>query len=97
MNALVKLVAQEESGKPPTLWKDFDRVLEEQGLAKSLSLYFERCWTKMGYTAGALLECVPILRKILSDNYTNIGAGLSILSRMCLHHCCNEGTRKFHM
>ena len=35
MNALRKLVAQEESGKPAALSKDFDRAVDDQGLAKS--------------------------------------------------------------
>ena len=59
MKAFLKLVTKEESGKPAALSKEFDRALEE-GLAKSLSLYIERWWTKTGY--GALVECVPILQ-----------------------------------
>ena len=39
MNALLQLVAQEESGKPATLSKDFDRVLEEQGLVHCWNVY----------------------------------------------------------
>ena len=71
MKALLKLVAREESGKPTSLSKDFDRALEEQQMTKSLSLYIERRWTKTGYTAGALVECIPIFQKILSDTTQN--------------------------
>ena len=75
MKAFLKLVAKEESGKPAALSKEFDRALEEEGLA---SVYIERRWTKTGYTAGALVECVPILQKILSD---------TSLNNMLVHAC----------
>ena len=78
MKAFLKLVAKEESGKPAALSKEFDGALEEEGLAKSLSLYIERRWTKTGYTAGVLVECVPILRKIFSD---------TSLNNMLVHAC----------
>ena len=71
MKALLKLVAREESGKPTSLSKEFDAALEEEGLTKSLSLYIERRWTKTGYTAGALVECIPILKKILNETTLN--------------------------
>ena len=71
MKALLKLVAKEESGKPAALSKEFDCALEEEGLTKSLSLYIERRWTKTGYTAGALVECIPIFRKILANTTLN--------------------------
>ena len=78
MKAFLKLAAKEESGKPTALSKEFDRALEEEGLAKSLSLYIERRWTKTGYTAGALVEYIPILQKILSD---------TSLNNMLVHAC----------
>ena len=82
MKALLKLVAPEESGKPTSLSKDFNRALEEEGLTKSLSLYIERRWTKTGYTACALVECVSIFQKILSD--TNLNNMLVLACRLYL-------------
>ena len=41
MNAVLKLVAKEDSGKPTSLCKEFKAAVEEKGLTKSLSLYIE--------------------------------------------------------
>ena len=59
ITALMKLVSTEESAKPTSLSKEFDIELEKTGHAKSLSLYKERRFTKLGYTAGAIIECLP--------------------------------------
>ena len=42
--------------------KEFDLELEKTGQAKSFSLYKERRFTKLGYTAEAIVECLPIFR-----------------------------------
>ena len=53
MKALLKLVSHQESAKPTSLAIEFDLQLEKDGVCKSLSLYKERRFSKMGYTAGA--------------------------------------------
>ena len=58
VKAMLKLVSHEESGKPTSMAKDFDRQLEEDGIAKSMSLYKERRFAKLGYSAGAILDCI---------------------------------------
>ena len=67
IKALMKLVSNEESAKPTSLAKEFDIELEKDGQAKSLSLYKERRFTKLGYTAGAILECLPQFNAILEQ------------------------------
>ena len=68
---LTKLLAHEASGKPSTLSKELDIILEEEGKAKAFSLYNERWFTKLGYTAGAVLDCVPEFNKVLDGTSSN--------------------------
>ena len=73
MKALLKLVSNEESAKPTSLSKEFDMQLEKDGVHKSFSLYKERRFTKLGYTAGAIVECLPQFREILKKtSHTNM-------------------------
>ena len=69
--ALLKLVSGEESGKPTSLAKEFNLALEEQGLRKSLNLYRERRFTKLGYCTGSVFDCLPIFQKILEETTNN--------------------------
>ena len=55
----------EDSAKPTSLAKEFDIQLEKDRVSKSFSLYKERRFTKLGYTAGALVDCLPQFKKIL--------------------------------
>ena len=71
MKAMLKLVAHEESAKPTSLAKEFDLQLEEDGMAKSLSLYKERIFTKLGYSAGAILDCIQPFERILDKTTHN--------------------------
>lgn len=63
MKVLLKLVSHEESAKPTSLAKEFDIQLEKDGVNKSFSLYKERRFTKLGYTAGAIVNAFPNLQK----------------------------------
>ena len=69
MQALLKLVSHEASGKSVSLAKEFDLVLEENGASKSFSLYAERRFSKLGYTAGAILNCVEYFNIILDQTH----------------------------
>ena len=67
IKALLKLVSHEESAKPTSLSKEFDLQLEKDGVSKSFSLYKERRFTKLGYTAGGIVQCIPQFQKILDQ------------------------------
>ena len=71
LEALLKLVAREESAKPTSLAKEFDLQLEEDGVAKSMSLYKERRFTKLGHSAGSIVDCLPQYEKILENTSLN--------------------------
>ena len=71
LKAMLQLVAPEGSAKPTSLSKEFDVQLEEDGVAKTMSLYKERRFAKMGYSAAAILDCIQQYEKILEKTTHN--------------------------
>ena len=71
LKGLLKLVANGKCAKPKSLAKEFDLQLEEDDVAKSLSLYKERRFTKLGYSSGAILDCIQQFEKILEKTTHN--------------------------
>lgn len=63
--ALLKLVSVEGDGRTSSLSQEFSLILEEDGVYKTYSLYKERRFSKLGYTAGALYDCLPQFHKLL--------------------------------
>ena len=59
MEALLKLVSPGADGKTTSLAPLFDLKLEEDGMYKSFCLYKEKRFTRLGYQAGAILDCLP--------------------------------------
>ena len=78
INALLKLVAQEGDGKTTSLSDTFELILEEDKVYKSYSLYKERRFSKLGYTAGAIFDCLPQFEKLLERTHLN-----NLLVRAC--------------
>ena len=64
IKALLKLVAKGGDGKTTSLGDDFDQILEEDNVYKSYSLYKERRFSKLGYSAGAIYDCLPQFQKL---------------------------------
>ena len=58
--ALLKLLARENSSRISSLLEEFSLILEEDGVYKSYGLQKERKFPKLGYTAGALFDCIPV-------------------------------------
>ena len=52
--------------------------LEEAGVDKTFSLYKENIFTRLGYQAGAVYDCIPYFRQILNDAPLN-----NLLIRAC--------------
>lgn len=65
INALLTLVATGGDGKSVSLADDFSLILEEDGVHKKYSLYKERRFTRLGYTAASIFECLPQFKKLL--------------------------------
>ena len=71
INALLQLVAKGGDGKTVSLADVFERILEKDGVYKSYSLYKGRRFATLGYTAGAIYECLPQFRELLEKTHTN--------------------------
>ena len=78
IKAFLKLVAKEGDGKTTSLADTFDLILEEDNVHKSYSLYKERRFSKLGYSAGAIYDCLPQFQKLLERAHLN-----NLLVRAC--------------
>ena len=76
--AYLELVAKEASSCTSSLSDEFSLILEEDGVYKNYSLYKERRFTKLGYTAGALFDCIPQFQKLFERTSKN-----NLLVRAC--------------
>ena len=65
--SILKLVSRDSDGKTVSFRDQFDLALECDDIHKSLSLYKEKRFTKLGYLAGAVFDCLPYFRKILVE------------------------------
>ena len=78
LDALLRLVAVAGDGKTTSLAPLLYLKLEEAGLHKSFSLYKEKRFTRMGYQAWAVLECIPYFKQVLDETPLN-----NLLVRAC--------------
>lgn len=78
MAALLKLVAHGGDGKTTSLAEAFDLILEEARVYKSFSLYEEKRFTRLGYQAGAVYDCISYLKQLLAQTPLN-----NLLIRAC--------------
>ena len=69
--ALLKLVSHDGDGKTTSLAEQFDLILEETGVHRSFSLYKEKRFTRLGYQAGAVYDCIPYFKQLLAQTPLN--------------------------
>ena len=62
----LELVSHDKSGNTVSLADEFDRLIEQEGLVKHMSMYKERRFTKLGYCAASFLQALPQLLTLLS-------------------------------
>jgi hypothetical protein len=85
LTALLKLVSHGNDGKTTSLAQQLDIILEEAGVHRSFSIYKERRFTKLGYQAGAVYECIPYFKKLLAETPLN-----NLLIRACKLYLEND-------
>ena len=88
IKAMLKLVSHEKSAAKVSLSKSFDLELEKDGVYKSMSLYKERRFTKLGYSAGAILDCVQQYERVLENTTCN-----NLLVQACRLYCESDYIR----
>ena len=67
ITALLKLVTHDKSANTTSLAEEFDMIVEREGQTKHMSLYHERRFTKLGYSAASLIHAVPLLQMLLDE------------------------------
>ena len=55
IHTILKLVSYDKSGNTSSLAEEFDLIIEREGAVKYMSLYHERRFTKLGYSAAFML------------------------------------------
>ena len=60
LDAILKLVSTEGDGKTTSLADDFSLILERSKMYKTFSLYKEKRFTRLGYQAGAVYDCICV-------------------------------------
>ena len=85
LDALLKLVATDGDGKTTSLADCFNLKLEEYGVHKSLSLYKEKRFTRLGYQGGAVYDSIPYFKEVLEETPLN-----NLLVRGCKVYLENE-------
>ena len=69
--ALLKLVAKDADGKTSSLADELTLILEDDGVYKTYSLYKERRFSKLGYSAGSIFDSIPQFRILLGRTSHN--------------------------
>ena len=85
LEGFLKLVAPDHSAKSCSLASLMDLVLEEDGVTKSFALYLERRFTKLGYSAGSVVDCIPQFEKVLERTHLN-----NLLVEACRLYISND-------
>lgn len=60
------------TGKKTSMYKDFNRICEEDNLKRKMGGYKQRRFTKLGYCAGTIVHHLPQFKKLVSTSATNL-------------------------
>ena len=62
ITAILKLVTHDKSRNSVSLAEEFDFICERENQIKHMSLYHERRFAKLGYSAASILHAYPLLQ-----------------------------------
>ena len=68
ITAILKLVIHDKSGNSVSLAEEFDFICECENQVKHMSLYHERRFAKLGYSAASILHAYPLLQILLTES-----------------------------
>ena len=71
IKCLTNLVSNEKSPSSTSLLDEFNHIVERDHCTKSIALYHERRFTKLGYTSLVLLDALSILQKVVNETSHN--------------------------
>ena len=68
IHALLNLVIYDKSANSCSLADEFDFIVEREGKVKHMSLYHQRRFAKLGYSAASILNALPLLQMLLRES-----------------------------
>ena len=71
ISSILSLVSHEKSASSTNQADLFDHILERENVVKHMAMYYERRFTKLGYSAASILEALPYLRMLLDETHLN--------------------------
>ena len=71
MTSILSLVTHDKSAVTTNQAELFDYIIEREGAVKHIAMYYERRFTKLGYSAASILEALPYLRMLLDETHLN--------------------------
>ena len=67
--SILSLISHDKSATSTNQADLFDHILEREGAVKHVAMYYERRFTKLGYSAASILEALPYLRMLLDETH----------------------------
>jgi hypothetical protein len=69
INSILSLVSHDKSANSTNQADLFDHILQREGQVKHIAMYYERRFTKLGYSAASILQSLPYLRMLLDESH----------------------------
>ncbi len=69
ITSILSLVSHDKSAHSTNQADLFDFILQREGQVKHLAMYYERRFTKLGYSAASILQSLPYLHMLLNESH----------------------------
>ena len=69
IKSILNLISHDKSASSTNQADLFDFILQRENQVKHISLYQERRFTKLGYSAASILDALPYLRMLLNESH----------------------------
>ena len=69
LKSILSLVSHDKSANSTNQADLFDHIIEREGQVKHIAMYYERRFTKLGYSAASIIQSLPYLRMLLNETH----------------------------
>ena len=69
ITSILSLVNHDKSAHSTSQANLFDYILQRENQVKHIAMYYERRFTKLGYSAASILQLLPYLCMLLNESY----------------------------
>ena len=69
ITSILSLVSHVKSAHSTNQADLFDYILQREGQVKHIAMYYERRFTKLGYSAASILQSLPYLRIVINESH----------------------------